>query len=91
MTQTEQTPAAADELSLVWTGRFVVLASIVLAFVDAAAFGFPLFSLLSVVLYVGYVVVYWPAVRTRHLEAAALGGISLSLAALHIAAAIRSI
>lgn len=86
VTHTEQTPAGADELSLVRIGRFVVSASILVAFVDSAALGFSLFSLLSVVLYVGYVVVYWPAVRTRRFEAAALGGISLSLAALHIAA-----
>ena len=91
MTQTAQTPAGADELSLVRIGRFVVSASILVAFVDGAALGFSLFSLLSVVLYVGYVVVYWPAVRTRRFEAATLGGVSLGLAALHIAAVMWSI
>ena len=38
------------------------------AFVDSAAFGLSLFPLPTVALYVGYVAVYWPAIRTRRFE-----------------------
>ena len=84
----QRPPAEAAELSLVRMGRAAILASMLLAFADATLFSFPLFSLLAVVLYVGYVVVYWAAIRTRRAEAVVLCIIALGLAALYIGAAV---
>lgn len=59
----------------------------VLAFADDGLFGFPLFSLLAVALCVGYVVVYWAAIRRRRIEAVALAVIAVALAVLYIVSA----
>lgn len=86
--QPQRTPAEAAELSLVRMGRAAILASLLLVFADATLFSFPLFSLLVVVLYVGYVVVYWGAIHTRRAEAVVLCVIALCLAVLYIGAEI---
>lgn len=71
------------ELSVVWLGRIVIFASLGVAFADAAVFGYPLFSVLMNVLFGGYVVVWWPDIRTRRVEAVCLALIGLGLAALY--------
>lgn len=71
------------ELSVVWLGRIVIFVSLAVVFADAAVFGYPLFSVLMNVLYAGYVVVWWPDIRTRRVEAACLALIGLGLAALY--------
>lgn len=81
--RSQRTSPNAVELSLVWLGRIVISASFPVAFVDVAVFGYPLFSVLMNVLYVGYVVVWWPSMRTRRVEAVCLALIGLALAALY--------
>ena len=87
-TRPERTPAEAAELSLVRMGRFVILASFLAVMGENTLMGFPLFSVLMLLLYVGYVAVYWIAIRTRRVEAATLGVIAVSLAVLYVGAAI---
>ena len=79
----QRVQATAAELSLVRLGRIVIFLSLPVAFADTAVFGYPLFSLLMNVLYVGYVAVWWPAIGTRRVEAVSLALIGLGLAAVY--------
>lgn len=81
--QSQRIEANAAESSLVRLGRIVIAASLPVAFADVAVFGYPLFSLLMNVLYVGYVAVWWPAIGTRRVEAVSLALIGLGLAAVY--------
>lgn len=69
-------------------GRFVILASFLVVMGDYTLMGFPLFSVLMLVLYVGFVAVYWAAIRKRRFEAISLGVIAVGLAVLYVGAAI---
>jgi len=69
---------------MVRLGRLVISASLPVAFVDATVVGYPLFSVLMNVLYGGHVVVWWPAIRTRQVEAVCIALIGLGLAAVYI-------
>ncbi len=80
-------PEEAVERALAWLGRFVILASFPVAAFDNTLFGSPLLTLVMLALYVGYVVVWWPAL-TRRAEVAALAAGGLALAALYMGAAI---
>ena len=82
----ERTPGEKAELSLIWMGRFVILVSFPVAAMEAEHFGFPLFGLLMLALYIGFLAVWWRALQTRRLEALALAVIALALAALYIGA-----
>ena len=79
-----RTQAGVAESALVRIGYTAVAGSMLVLLADAGLFGFPLFLLPAAVLYVGYVVVYWGAIRTRRVEAAALGVITLGLAVLYL-------
>lgn len=79
----------AAELSLVRMGRFVILASFIVASADMWLLGFPLLSLITLAIYPTYVVLWWPAVRTRRVEAVALVVIAAAVGALYIAGALR--
>lgn len=79
----QRVQADAAELSLVRLGRVVIAVSFPVAFTDVAVFGYPLFSVLMNVLFVGYVVVWWPAIQSRRIEAVSLALIGLGLAALY--------
>ncbi|MCY4368583.1 MAG: hypothetical protein OXF41_03975 [bacterium] len=70
----ERTPAESIELSLLWIGRIVVVASFALvgAHLDGTA-------LLMVVLYLGYVINYWETVRTHRVEVTVLTCIAVGL------------
>lgn len=87
--RSRRTPAAVSaESALVRVGYTAVAGSMLVSVADARMVGFPLFSLLAAVLYVGYVVVYWSAIGTRRLEAGALGVASVGLALLYLSASV---
>jgi len=89
--QPRRTPAVVSaESALVRVGYTAVAGSILVSVADAGLFGFPLFSLLAAVLYVGYVVVYWSDVRTRRLEAATLGVAAAGLAVLYLISSVQA-
>ena len=71
----ERTPAESIELSLLWIGRIVVVASFALV-----GMHFDGTALLMVVLYLGYVINYWETVRTHRVEATVLTSIVIALA-----------
>ena len=79
-----RTPVETTELSLIRMGRFVILFSVLVAALEAEHFGFPMFALLMVALYIGYLAFWWSAFQTRRLEALALATIAIALAALYI-------
>ena len=76
--------ADADEGFVVRIGRFVVAGAVPLSFADAALVGFPLFSLLAAVLYVGYGVVYWTTVTKRRAEVAGLAVAAVALVCVYM-------
>ena len=63
------TAAEADETALLWIGRLVVTASLLTGTVRLGGWQVASFVLMMLVLYLAYAVVYWPAVRTRRVEA----------------------
>ncbi|MDE0168469.1 MAG: hypothetical protein OXS29_03010 [bacterium] len=76
----ERTPAESVELSLLWMGRIVVVASVVLAGMNIDGIRLNSAVLLMVILYLGYVINHWEAVRTRRVEAAVLTAVAVGLA-----------
>lgn len=82
------TRAGVAGSALVRLGYTAVAGSMLVSLADAGMVGFPLFSLLAAVLFLGYVVVYWSAIYTRRVEAAALGVAAGGLAVLYLSAGV---
>ena len=82
----QRTQAETAELSLIRMGWFVILVSFPVAALETQHFGSPMFALLMVVLYIGYLAVWWSTVQTRRFEALALAAIAMALAAVYIGA-----
>lgn len=82
------TRVGAAGSALVRLGYTAVAGSMLVFLLDAGMVGFPLWSLLAAVLYLGYVVVYWSATYTRRTEAAALGVAAGGLAVLYLSAGV---
>lgn len=79
-----RTPVRTTELSLIRMGRFAILVSVPVAALEVEHFGFPMFALLMVALYIGYLAIWWSAFQTRRWEALALATVAIALAALYI-------
>ncbi|MXY77785.1 MAG: hypothetical protein F4Y40_12065 [Acidimicrobiia bacterium] len=69
-------------------GYTAVAGSMLVFLLDVGMVGFPLWSVLAAVLYMGYVMVYWSATHKRRTEAAALGGAAGGLAVLYLSAGV---
>ena len=76
----ERTPAESIELSLLWMGRIVIVVSFALVGVHVGGLALSSLALLMLVLYMGYVINYWGAVRAHRVEAVALTAVALALA-----------
>ena len=76
----ERTPAESIERSLLWMGRIVVIASLVLVGTHVNGRALSSTALLMVVLYVGYVINYRDALRTRRVEVTVLTVIAIAMA-----------
>ena len=63
------TAAEADETALMWMGRLVITASLLMGAAQVGGWPVGSFVLMMLTLYLGYVIVYWPAVQTRRVEA----------------------
>lgn len=64
-----RTAAEADEAAVVWIGRVVVTASLLMGAAQVGGWRVGSLTLMMLVLYLGYAVVYWPAVQTHRVEA----------------------
>ena len=84
--RSQRTPAEAAELSLIRTGRFVILVSLPVAMMHIDQFQFNWLATLMVATYVTFLIRYWTAIQTRQSEAVALAVIAVALAVLYIGA-----
>lgn len=81
-----RTAAEADEAALIWIGRVVVTASLLMGAAQLGGWRVGPLTLTMLALYLGYAVVYWPAVQTQRVEAGAEALIAAAQAAIYTAA-----